>query len=152
MFNQTLLLLLTNGLTQFWLFVFRSNPRCCVRLKPHTCSFTHTNTRCEKHCSVSWHCKHTYDLQVLTLKAPTLDTHWHRGRSGCCPLAVVLPAILGQRLLWMGGAFEALGGDGCLVRHTLPHNVAFSPESDLLQHKHAATDQKPSKVITCTLG
>lgn len=36
-------------------------------------------------------------------------------------------------LFGLGRAFEALGGDGCLVRHTLPHYVAFPPQGDLLQ-------------------
>lgn len=48
-------------------------------------------------------------------------------------LAVVFIVALGLGLLWIVGAFEALGGDGCLVRHTLPHYVTFPPQGDLLQ-------------------
>lgn len=48
-------------------------------------------------------------------------------------LAVVFIVALGLALLWIEGAFEALGGDGCLVRHALPHYVTFPPQGDLLQ-------------------
>lgn len=48
-------------------------------------------------------------------------------------LAVVLGVALGLRFLWVRGAFEALRGDGRLVRHALPHDVAFPPQGDLLQ-------------------
>lgn len=53
-------------------------------------------------------------------------------------LAVVLVIALRLGLLWVGGAFEALGGDGCLVRHTLPHYVTFPPQGDLLQRHNTS--------------
>lgn len=47
---------------------------------------------------------------------------------------IVLCVVLTLAPLWIVGAFEALGSDGCLVRHTLPHYVTFPPQGDLLQH------------------
>lgn len=38
-----------------------------------------------------------------------------------------------HNLFRLGGAFKALGGDGCLMRHALPHDVTFSPQDDFLQ-------------------
>jgi len=56
------------------------------------------------------------------------------GWGACWDLAVFLFITLGLGLSRIGGAFEALRGDDGLVRHTLPHNVAFPPQRDLLQH------------------
>lgn len=50
-------------------------------------------------------------------------------------LAVLLLLLgaLGLELVCDAGALEALGGDGCLVGHALPHDVALPPQGDLLQ-------------------
>lgn len=81
---------------------------CNYSLSQTVCSFAHTHTRA-----------HT-----------RTHTHTHAA------LAVVLFVALGVVLLLIGGAFKALGGDDGLVRHTLPHDVAFPPQGDLLQHHH----------------
>ncbi len=60
--------------------------------------------------------------------AQTLTT---RGRRVSLALAVVFCFALVP--FWIGGSLEALRGDGRLVRHTLPHYVAFPPQGDLLQ-------------------
>lgn len=52
--------------------------------------------------------------------------------STCWVLAGVFLGVMAVEP-WIGGTFKALRGNGGLMRHTLPHNVAFPPQCDLLE-------------------
>lgn len=73
------------------------------------------------------------DRVISTSRAQTACVPAPRLTEGRLALAGVLLRVLAVGPLWIGGALEALGGNGSLVRHTLPHDVAFPPQSDLLK-------------------
>lgn len=52
---------------------------------------------------------------------------------GLLPAVVVGQLAGGPHFAQRGRALEALGGDGCLVGHALPYDVALPPQHHFLQ-------------------
>lgn len=65
--------------------------------------------------------------------AVPLAPQQHPLRGPSLPAVVLCRLVGGLGLGVRGGPLEALGGDGCLVGHALPHDVSFPPEHHLLQ-------------------
>lgn len=90
-----------------------------------------------------FHCSHTALLYVAVCSSSQLLDHMYswqvppplrrtRGAWRPAPLPALLLGGLFQCALRGGRALEPLGGDGGLVRHALPHHVAFPPQCDFL--------------------
>lgn len=121
----------------------------CRILKAVSHSYTHMhsgkkpNKQTKNHCILSRWKQMIYTFKqnadnFCTMFAQTLTI---RGWSACWALAVFFCIALRLRLVWIVGAFKALCGRDCLVRHTLPHYVTFPPQSDLLQQYNTKDTQ-----------
>lgn len=77
-------------------------------------------TRC---CTVDGYLRHSPTQTLTSLE---------RGDAGAAALTALLPCGLLQRALRGGRTLEPLRGDGGLMRHALPHHVAFPPQCDFL--------------------